>query len=108
MRISPPSGSIALGVVAPVGTIDAMNPTDAAAHAALEAQFRQLARALEKLLSVRVRLVPVRATFWRGRARDAYNQSLRDLDGEIGSAIELIRMAHRGTRLAIAEVEGRG
>ena len=85
-----------------------MNPTDAAAHAALETQFRQLSRVLDKLLTVRVRLVPARATFWRGLAREKYNQSLRDLDGEIGSAIEFVRMAHRATRLAISEVEGRG
>jgi hypothetical protein len=69
----------------------------------LEAQLRTLSAAVERLTVARRDLVPAPATFWRGRARDAYDRCLRDLDDRLGSAIEATLLAQRNTVLAIAD-----
>ena len=85
-----------------------MIPTDAAALAALETQFRQLTTVIARLLAARSHLVPARATFWSGPARERYNAALHELDRDIAGALELVRFAQQNTRLAIEEVERRG
>lgn len=79
-----------------------MIPTDAATLAALEAQLRQLTAVLERLAQARAELVPAKATFWKGRARDAYDRAVHEVDGEIGSAVDLVRFAQQNTLLALA------
>ena len=76
---------------------------DSAAPAALEAQLRQLTAVLERLAYARAELVPAAATFWRGQARETYDRAVRDVDSEIGSALDLVRFAQQNTLLALAE-----
>lgn len=75
---------------------------DAAAPAALEAQLRHLTAVLERLARARAELVPAKATFWRGDARNAYDCAVHNLDGELGSALDLVRFAQQNTVLALA------
>ena len=82
------------------GTIDGM---DATALATLQVQLRVLAATLDRLGRARRDLVPATSTFWRGPARDAYDASVIDVDGEIGSTLELVLFAQQNTALAIGE-----
>ena len=84
-----------------------MIATDATAAVALEAQLRVLSAALERLSWVRRQLVPAKATFWSGLARQMYDRAITDLDGEIESALDVIGYAQRNTSIAIAELAGR-
>ena len=79
-----------------------MIATDATATAALEAQLRQLTAVLERLVNARAELVPAKATFWRGDAREAYDRAVREVEAEIGSALDLVRYAQQNTVLALA------
>ncbi|CAN5121159.1 hypothetical protein BH11ACT5_BH11ACT5_02350 [soil metagenome] len=85
-----------------------MIATDAAAAAALEAQLQQLFAVLERLSSVRSQLVPAKATFWSGLARQVYDGAICDLDSKIESALDVLSWAQRNTSIAIAELAGRG
>ena len=84
-----------------------MNPTDARALAALEAQLRQLSVVLGRLAVARGHLVPADATFWHGSARAAYDHALQLLDTDIAATLDVVRFAQQNTRLAIAEMESR-
>lgn len=85
-----------------------MIATDAPATAALEAQLRQLHTTLERLAWVRAELVPATATFWAGQARAMYDRSVRELDSELESIVEVVDYARRNTTIALAEVMQRG
>ena len=85
-----------------------MIATDAAAAAALEAQLRQLFAMHERLAWVRRQLIPAKATFWSGLARQMYDRAISDLDGEIESVLEVIGYAQYNTSTALAELAGRG
>ena len=85
-----------------------MIPTDAAALAALETQLHQLTTVIARLLAARSHLVPAKATFWSGPARERYDVALHELDRDLAGALEAVRFAQRNTRLGLEELERRG
>lgn len=84
-----------------------MIATDATAAAALESQLRQLYAVLERLSSVRSELVPAKATFWKGEARQIYDRAVADLDRDISSILAVIHFAQQNTIIALAELANR-
>jgi hypothetical protein len=75
---------------------------DVSALAALQSQLRLLTALLDRLDRARCDLVPSAATFWAGPARVTYDRAVLDVDGELGSALELLLLAQQNTVLALA------
>ncbi|CAN5115631.1 hypothetical protein BH09ACT5_BH09ACT5_11560 [soil metagenome] len=76
---------------------------DATDLAALSHQLRQLTAVLDRLARVREESVPAAATFWSGSARRAYDRAVAEVDDQIGSTLELLRLAQQNTVLALRE-----
>ncbi|MFM9877078.1 MAG: hypothetical protein ACKVOG_04410 [Rhodoglobus sp.] len=83
-------------------------PTDAALLAALEAQLRRLTELLRRLEYARATLVPPRATFWIGSARQAYDSAIDATGGTVDGAVLAMRSTVELTASAVAEVSSRG
>ncbi len=69
----------------------------------LEAQLRQLAAILARLVSAARELTPAPATFWHGVARESYDTALREVESGLTQAIEATQLAQRSTLLALVE-----
>ena len=85
-----------------------MNSADATALQALETQWRELCAVLDTVEWARGVLVPAKATFWDGRARDSYDRAVACLDSRLESTRDVVVLARQNTQLAIAEVAARG
>ena len=72
----------------------------------LQAQQRQLAVVIERLVRARAEHLPAKATFWRGSARTTYDRAIGDLAAELDEAVEVVRLAWQSTTFAIAEEVG--
>ena len=79
---------------------------DATAAAALEDNLRQLFAVIERLSWARRQLVPAKATFWDGMARQLYDRAVLLVEEDVDAALEILGYAQRNTMTAIAEVGG--
>ena len=85
-----------------------MSPTDAPTLALLETQLRELSAVLDTLAWAAGALVPAKATFWEGRARESYDRAVLRLDEGLVSTRDILALARQNTELAISEVMARG
>ena len=85
-----------------------MSATDAPTLVLLETQLRELSAVLDTLGWAAGALVPAKATFWEGSARDSYDRSVLRLEEGLDSTRDILTLAKQQTQLAISEVANRG
>jgi hypothetical protein len=85
-----------------------MNATDATTLQTLEIQWGELSAVLDIVEWARGALVPAKATFWEGQARESYDRAVVAVAHRLDSTRDLLVLARQNTQLAIGEVAARG